>query len=217
MSAPPLEVRLLKDYIKDWKKIYGGILMSPKDHLHFDKLLLQSRYLLFDNLFDFSGIIEIISEEKMSDDFKRLYQILVELQCELSWEGFLKRKPYFKSYGGITKLKEHISNIGVNKKLINMLNSSNDVLRLIRKIRPYELFVILSNFIIPLGFEDNPIQAHAQNYYNPSEIVWVISISINGSRLGGYKKRFINVCELMESIARIVLKVTNSISVIKND
>jgi len=189
--------------------------MLPKDHLHFDKLLLQSRYLLFDNLFDFSGIIEIIPEEKMNDDFKRLYQVMVELQCELSWGGFLKRKPYFKSYEGITKLREHISNLSVNEKLINILNSSNDVLRLIRKIRPYELFVILSNFLIPLGFEDNPIQAHAKYYYNPSEIIWVISISIGGSRLGGYKKRFINVCELMDSIARIILKVTNSISSIK--
>ena len=67
----PLEVKILKDYIKDWKESRGGILLFPKDHLHFDRLLLQNRFILFDRLLDSSGTIQLVPKEKMDEDSKR--------------------------------------------------------------------------------------------------------------------------------------------------
>lgn len=205
----PLEVKILKDYIKDWKESRGGILLFPKDHLHFDMLLLQNRFVLFDRLLDSSGIIELVPEEKMDQDSISLYQAMVELQCELSWAGFLKRTPYFRSYDGIARLKGHIPSLNVNSKLTDTLNSSDDVLGLLREIRPRDLYVILSTFTYPLRSEDDPIRSHVSSYHNPAEITWVISMSIAGSRLGGHKKRLVNMCRLVDSIAEVILELAS--------
>jgi len=209
-SRTPLEVKILEDYIKDWKESRGGILLFPKDHLHFDMLLLQNRFVLFDRLLDSSGTIELVPEEKMDEDSKRLYQVMVELQCELSWAGFLKRTPYFRSYEGIARLKRYIPGLNVNNKLTDTLNSSDDVLGLLQKIRPRDLYVILSTFTYPLGSEDNPVRSHVSSYHNPPEIAWVISMSISGSRLGGHKKRLVNMCKLLDAVAEIILQLASS-------
>jgi len=211
----PLEVKMLEEYIRDWKRIHGGIILFPKENLHFDKLFLRSRYVFMDKIFDFSALINIIPKEKMSREYVKLHHSLAELSCELSWSGFLRRRPLFKSYALLNLLKGKIPGLKENDKLAKMLNESDPVMSLLRKTYPDDICITLSSFA---QHEDSIFMHGADslsslvNFYNdPHEITWITSLSKLISRTLSYRRTFINIINLIDQISEVILKVTSGV------
>jgi len=211
----PLEIKMLEDYISDWKEVEGGILLFPKDHFHFNKLFVRSRFIFMDRVFDFLGMTEMVPKERMNKDSRRLHRSLVELGCELSWSGTILRKPYFKNYSTLNTLQKHIPSLRISDKLVNELNESNSVMELVRRTSPDELYVTLSSFMQPLyPVEPNfdLIKALLRCYHNPIEVAWVTSLNKSISRTLGYKEGFINIFKLIDSISEVLLKISQEYS-----
>lgn len=213
-AEKPTEVIALKDYIRDWKNVRGGILFLPKSHLHFDKLFMQSQYAIYmEKIFSFSSMIELIPEEEMDEDSKFLSRSFMELAAELSWSGsLLWSKPRFESHTLLGKLREQTSEIRINTELTDALNGSNSVIKMLRKVRPKSLHVVLSSFVrfptepVEVGF--NPIKRLVDYYRNPVEVTWVVSLSKLIMRSIRYKKSLVDVVKLLDSISDVVLKVS---------
>lgn len=214
-AKEPLEVKMLEDYITNWEKMDGEIIFFPKKHLHFDKLFLRSRYAFMDRVFDFSGVIELVPEQRMNEDSKHLHNSLMELSCDLSGTGFFKRKPRFESYALLNLLQDYIPSLGVNNGLVNALNESRSVIALLRQIRPDDLCITLSSFaqgprhLVQQGFD--PIGLMVENYRNPNEVTWIVSLSKLISRTLSYRKMFTGIVSVIDCISEIVLRVSRGV------
>jgi len=214
-SKRPLEVKMLGEYIRDWKRIQGGIILFPKKHLHFDTLFLRSRYVLMDTVFDFSALINIVPKEKMSEKYIMLHHSLAELSSELFWSGLLRRRPIFKNYALLKLLKEKIPSLNENNKLAEMLNESDSVMSLLRKTSPDDICITLSSFA---QYKDSALMRGANSfnslvkfYNNPNEITWITSLSKLISRTLSYKRTFIDIVNLIDQISEVILKVTSDV------
>jgi len=211
----PIEVTVLEDHIASWKKIDGAILLTPKSHLHFNKLFIRSHYVFMDKLFEFSGVTELITGKKMDKDAKSLFRSLIGLGCELSWSGFLFKKPLFKEYSFLGILKEHVSDLRISDELVKALNASDSVMQAVRKTRPDELYVALSCFTeapspeVTSKFE-GPIKHIVKYHHDPKEVVWVVNLNKLISRSIGYKKTFVNILRLVDSVSQVVLETSRS-------
>jgi len=210
LGEKPLEVKMLEDYISDWKKLDGGILLFPKSHLHFNKLFIRSRFVFMDRVFDFSGVTELVPKKRMDEASRRLHRSLVGLGCELFWSGTILRRPRFKNYSVLNVLQKHVPDLEISDKLTNALNEPGPVMELVRKARPDELYVTLSSFTEPSHPVEpsfDPIKALVKCYHKPTEIAWVTSLNKLISRTVGYKESFINLLRLIDSISEVVLKI----------
>lgn len=211
----PIEVTVLEDHINTWEKIDGTILLTPKSDLHFNKLFIRSRYVFMDKLFEFSGLAEIITGKKMGKNAKSLFRSLIGLGSELSWSGFLLKKPRFKEYSVLGILKEHVPDLRISDELVKALNASDSVMQAVRKTRPDELYVALSCFTQAPSPEassefEEPIKHLAKYYHDPKEVVWVVNLNKLIPRVIGYKKAFVNVLRLVDSISQVALETSQS-------
>jgi len=218
-AEKPVEIVALKDYIRDWKNIRGGILFLPKSHLHFDKLIMQSQYSIYmERIFNFTSMIELVPEGEMNDPSKHLHNSFVELMTELSWSGFIFwSKPRFKSHTILGKLQEQLSEVEINTELADALNGSDHIIKMLRKVRPKSLHIVLSSFV---KFPTEPVEEgfdyakHLVEYYrNPVEVSWTVGLSKLIMRTAGYKKAFVNIVELLDSISQVVLDVSREHSI----
>jgi len=218
-TEKPVEIIALKDYIRDWKNIRGGILFIPKSNLHFDKLIMQSQYSIYmERIFNFTGMIELVSEEEMDDHSRNLHHSFAELMVELSWKGFIFRpKPHFKSHTILNKLREELSEVGISTKLADALNRSNHIVKMLRRVRPKSLHIVLSSFT---KFPAEPVDErfsyakHLVEYYrNPGEVSWAVGLSKLIMRTVGYKKAFVEIVKLLDSISQVVLDVSREYSI----
>ena len=211
----PIEVTVLEDHIITWEKIDGTILLTPKSHLHFNKLFIRSHYVFMDKLFEFSGVTELITGKKLDKDAKSLFRSLIGLGCELSWSGFLLKKPHFKEYSVLGILKEHVPDMMMNDKLVKALNASDSVMQAVRKVRPDELYVALSCFTQAPSPEasskfEAPIKHLVKYYHDPKEVVWVVNLNKLISRSIGYKKAFVNILMLVDAVSQVALETSRS-------
>ncbi len=214
----PLEVIILGDYIREWRNVRGGILLTPKSHLHFDRLIIQSQYAIsMEKIFSFSCMIDLVPEEGMGEDSRRLYRSFVGLAAELSWRGSIFwPRPLFKSHTLLDRLRDHIPEIRVSTELVDELNRSGPVIKMLRKVRPKSLHIVLSSFLRlptePADVEPDPIRRLVDYYHNPVEVSWVISLSKLIMRSIGYKKSFINIIRLLDLISQVIVDVSHGVS-----
>ncbi len=208
----PLEVKMLEEYISDWRNLDGGILLIPKRGLHFNQLFLRSRWFFMDRVFDFSAIIRVISKRRMNEGYRPLHNSLAELSCELHWSGLIRKRPHFRSYALLDIIQDRVPAISPNSELIDALSSSDTVMEMLRRVSPDRLYITLSSFttpqLSPTRHRDVLIKMLIDRYQNPEEITWVISMSKLISRTLSYKRKFIEAVGLIESISKVVMGVT---------
>jgi hypothetical protein len=211
--SKPIEIRIIENYIEDWKEFDDGFLIFPKKDIYFNKLFMRSRRIFMDKVFEFSALIEIVPSERMEERFKNLFYSLIGLSCELRWDGIILKKPRFESYRALKMLQTYLPTLEVNEKLANALNNSYPIMRALRIIHPDDLFITLTSLSSPQNFEfqgyKNMMETLARSFLKPSDITWIINMNKLISRTLRYRRIFEETIKLINLISEIILRTTN--------
>ncbi len=125
----------------------------------------------------FVGFYTVVPPEAMDKDKSELYRRLKPLECELTWCGLLRKKPYWSPFIGLKIFSEKIG-LKPDSLLRNMLLENAEINRLINRIKPEEVWIALDSGVshIAGGVEDTE-NAALEYYRNPEEVKFVMYVS----------------------------------------
>jgi hypothetical protein len=203
----PLIIRCLKDKIAEWDSAGRVIRILPKD-ASFDVLKVQSSRpmsTLFEIMETFECIINVKSEQDMSEKDRRLYQRLKGMECELKQTGIFRRKCIFT-------FAPQPPGVEMDNRLIEALTSDNELLNMISGVRLEELAISLY-YRAPFDVYVRPskekvLAAMAEYYQNPKEIAWVVTASKVMPRLANYRKTITKIYNILDCISKRVREIT---------
>ncbi|RLE72583.1 MAG: hypothetical protein DRJ45_01615 [Thermoprotei archaeon] len=213
----PLEVRVLKDKIAEWKS-RGGILYIKFKDSYFEDLYIrtQSISFSFDVKHIFTVPISIINRGDMNEKYVKLYRILKGMEAQLEYKGIINRKPFFINLSKLNRLKNFLPDLKISNTLISILNNDKELLELIRKIKPGELTIGLkSMFDTFVYFSASPeaiLHSEATYYKEPTEIMWLIMLSVMLIRGPSYKKSLSGIYKILNKISYYTREITRNIS-----
>lgn len=203
-------VKALESKVDAWKYLGEILLIIPKN-AYFNEMYFLKRRLLWsmDEKSIFIGVTNIVSENQMNRDMKKLYQKLKGMECELKREGFLGRRMYFKHSSSLLDIKNRISGLKLDDKLIRKLNEDKYLFDLLAKVKPEKLALALS--ISP----NTPIQT-AEDYYrtvlsyykNPLKISWEVSLAKVIERGLGFRKTITGIFDIIDYLSKILKEIT---------
>ncbi len=125
----------------------------------------------------FVGFYTVVPPESMDENKSELYRRLKPLECELRWEGLIRRKPYWKPFVGLEILRKKIG-LKPESLLSDALMSDPEINRLIRKVKPEEAWVALDSGVSHIaGGVENTESAAVEYFRNPEEVKFVMYVS----------------------------------------
>lgn len=177
-------VKALGDIVESWQDLGGkGILIRLKDDLVRE---LHVMHVPIGFSFDLKTImttsLTYIPREEMNEQNKKVYQIMKGLECILDYQGFLLKKPYFKTRPELHTLNKQLGGaIKIDNTLLDRLNQDQKLISLIKSLKPSDVRVMLKSFDVPTfmpGDKIGMLAAEVEYYNDPSEVTWLISISL---------------------------------------
>ncbi len=212
-ASTPFFMRFLDKHLKDWLQQEDAILAYPKEDARFTELTVVPRRISItgERVWRFSFNVPIIPPELMKKEYVAVYQRLKNMECELEWRGFLRRKPAFKEDALLQVLSKYIPTLQENEDIINALNSDLKILDLVKKVKPEELRVSLFSWQVPVQTEDEYLKIVQHYYYNPDRITWIITLEKDFSTIMG-NKRYERIVDGIYNIGNLTAAITKDIS-----
>jgi len=213
----PLEVRVLKDKIAEWKS-RGGILYIKFKDSNFEELYIRTQPISFS--FDVKHIftvpIKIVDKGEMSKRYVKLYRMLKGMEAELEYKGIINRKPFFINLSKLNRLKTLLPDLRIDNTLVSTLNNDQELLGLIKKIKPGEITIGLkSMFDTFVYFSTSPetiLHNEATYYQDPAEIMWLIELSVMLIRGPAYKKSLRSIYTILNRISYYVRNIAEDMA-----
>lgn len=188
--ATPFFMRFLGNQLKDWVVQGDAVIAHPKAMADFSELVILPRRIMItgEDVWRFSFFVPLITPEQMKSEHKQAYQRFKNMECQLSWEGFPRRRPVFKVHATLEFLSKHISSIQKDNRVVAALNSNSKVLDLVKMVRPDDMTVSLYSLHAPAENTDEFVKSVRKSYENPDRIVWIIMIEKNFHPVFGNKR-----------------------------
>jgi len=208
MTKEHVVVRCLGSRVLDWEKVRGGGVLVHLKNSSLDKLIaVPGRAISFTGeraRWRFIGSKKIVDENEMDEEHQILYRQLKGLECELVWKGVVLRKPQFEVSRVLLSARNRriLSSVPLTDQLANELNRDTAIMNLIRKNRLESLYVGL----IPPCENESNIASVCAFYEKPTKIEWIILATQYMWSGIPYRKKVLDLCDLMELICNIAIK-----------
>lgn len=148
--------------------------------------------------------LTLVSKEDMDDKGKRIYQVMKGMECILEYSGVLIKKPFFTQRPELMTLGKMVNGLSVNPTLRERLNSDQELLSLIRSLKPSDVRVLLKSYDVPTfmpGDRVGMLMNEADYFNDPSEVTWIISLSAMLPASIFYKRNVMKAFKIIKVIA----------------
>jgi len=205
----PEIIKVLEGRIDSWKYIGEVISIAPKvtdlDEMYFFKKgLLWS----MDRKSIFIGIVNIVPENQINSDMKKLYQKLKGMECELE-SRFMQKNIHFKYHSDLDVLKRRIPNLILNDRIIRRLNEDKSLINLLKKVKPEKLTLTLSiPPEIPISTKEDYYEAVTKYYEDPLKITWETTLTKVVERGLRYSMTINGIFDTMEMTSKILKEIS---------
>ncbi|MGC9014381.1 MAG: hypothetical protein ACP5KW_08435 [Thermoproteota archaeon] len=178
----PLELKdlsVLSEYIDDWSAWNEYFVIKTKG-VNFHQLLYKKERIpmSLDFTWVLIGVLDSTPNKISGNELSKLFNTLKNNEVTLRWKkGFFKSAPLFVNAHSISN-SAHLTEGSL--KLENRLNSSPNIMNLIRELDPSALYVLLES----VRLEDLSMVRNESDYFsalqkysqNPSRILWNIAM-----------------------------------------
>jgi len=213
----PLPIHYLKERVESWGVLGDSVIIIPKnasfDELHVRRTFIDWGFGEFK--WQFTGFINVVSREEMNGRSVKLYRMLKNLETDLKWMGLLSKKPIFEVSPDLRNLALHIEDIRPNGELAEILNSNDQILKLVRRVRPDLLRIRLESIhledIEQSSGKMEPLHLVRRYYENPHRVMWLIAltrINLPNPLIGNLMKDSYN---LLDCLAEVVKRKTDEV------
>jgi hypothetical protein len=219
-------VQLLSDLIEKWENTPFGTIIYLKDP-ELPQILVQHKplRLSMDAKTQLSCEVAFLFSEELDRQRIELYRTVTGMSCKLSWvrQGLFTREPKFISSDIINKLKDLIPDFRVSDMLSNSLNHSETIRNMIKRIKPDELNITaipilkssrteqtMNQWEVSKQGPQNILSTLLTAYYNPSGIVWNISIA-KLLYLTSQRKDLIEMISMLKILSNYLVEFTQNI------
>ena len=193
----------LKNKISEWKLVRGGLALTPVE-AGFDVLIVSMQPIGFlsERKWTFTAPVTLSEPvENLADT----YRVLKAMECEVKVGGLLKRRYKFVESSVRRAL---FPTLAFDDRLARYLESSGEVMALLRKASPDELYV---NTYYELEPGRSAIQCILESYRNPSKLGWLI-VASKGPGVELLLPRVVrSMFELLDSMARHLREFTREL------
>lgn len=198
-------IRALERRINDWR--YSGEVMSivPKA-ANFDEMYFFKKGLLWsmDRKSIFVGMVNIVPQDQVTWDTKKLYQKLKGMECELE-RGFMWRNLHFRLHSDLIVLKKRIPTLELDDAIVRGLNNDTRLMTLLSTVKPEILTIILSTAPgMQMATREDLHEAAAKYYNNPLRITWEMAITKIVERGLRYEKTINGIFDAFDLIATVL-------------
>ncbi|MHA1833056.1 MAG: hypothetical protein ACTSV7_03625, partial [Candidatus Baldrarchaeia archaeon] len=176
MPEKPLPIICLEDLIEEWGYSEGAIIIKPKPPVNFDNFFIRVKIAGFEKKYEFTGLVNIVPEESMNDETADLYRKLKNMEVQLEWKGFFKKKPIFVTSSNIFLLRKHLPKIRPDNMLAEAFNRNKNLMRVIMYVKPMMIDIHLKSLpkdiwkeiTVPEGDMGKMLMKSIRSYYeNP--------------------------------------------------
>jgi len=170
-----MEVDLLGKAVRRWQPIRGGWLVELDWERNYNSLIILKRSIrfTFDSTRKYVATMVMVSPEEMNDAWKQTFIGILGGQADLSWTNQIIGDLQFRISPDVERIKKEAPELKVTNDLVDALNSDNQLLNLVSRIRPEELKLGLT-MLTPT--ESGMLPEIGQFVENPTEISWTIGI-----------------------------------------
>ncbi|MGQ9514613.1 MAG: hypothetical protein ACUVTL_06135 [Thermoproteota archaeon] len=178
----PEIVRCIPEYIEDWTKSGGYILIKTKDapfkELHIRNVPI---FIGFEQKTEFSCQLDVLTEDQMTEASAEVYRQLKSMECELTYTGSLIKKPTFKPMRLLERLRKEIPELTSDDTLIRKLIRNDTLMRLLSSVRPDDFVIMLQSFTpegaAAAGSPEGITKIMADFYRKPTRMSWMLSLT----------------------------------------
>lgn len=210
----PEIVRCIPEYIDDWTKS-GGYIMIETKNVPFKELHIRNLpiFIGFESKTELSCQLDIVQEGQMTDSTKEAYKRLIRMECELTYTGSLIKKPVFRPLRLLEKLRKEIPELTNDDSLMNRLSANKTLMTLLSAARPDDFVVMLQSFttegVAMAGSPDGLTKTIAEFYKNPTRITWMLSLARMIPRGPSTKNLYRNIFGTLKVSSQEILDLTN--------
>jgi len=209
----PEIVRCIPEFIADWKKSGGHVMLETKDvpfkELHIRNLPI---FIGFESKTEFSCQLDVIPEGQMSEAAIEAYRRLVPMECELKYTGSFVKKPLFRPLHVLDRMRKEIPELTDDDALIKELSGNETLMKLLSAVRPDDFVVMLQSFTIEEtamgGSPESLTKMMAEFYRNPTKMTWLISLTRMIPRGPGTKNLYRNIFGILKVSSQEILDLT---------
>jgi len=219
LGREPVIVQALGSKVESWSIISPNEISIQLRDSSIRNVIVRSLPVMmgFEPKTEIIGLIDIISEDEMSERYRKLYQELKCLEFETESTGLLTKKLIFKPYFEIQKLQKFITDLKPKDDLINALEQDPTLIDLIYKARPHEMYAALQSLkpadLKSIRSEEEFLRRKADFFRDPSKITWIVTVAKMLISRGflGHKKTYIGLVSLLDHVSIIIIEVTRGI------
>jgi len=160
--------------------------------------------------------LTLIPKKDMDERGKRIYQTMKGMECILEYSGILVKKPSFIQRPELATLNKMVSGLSVSSTLRERLNDDQELISLIKSLKPSDVRVMLKSYDIPTfmpGDKVGMLMSEADYFNDPSEVTWVISLSAMLPASIFYKRNVMKAFNIVRIIAGHVNESFKNLSI----
>jgi len=219
LRGEPVVVQALGSMVESWSSISPNEVSIKLRDSSIPRIVVRSvpTMMGFEPKIEFIGLIDIIPEERMREECRKLYQELKNLEFETEWSGLLGRTLVFKPYFEIQRSQRFIAGLRPKNDLINALKQSQALTDLIYETHPHEVYATLQSLdpsdLRFMKSEEEFLKLKADFYRNPSRITWIITVSkmLFSKGFLGHEKTYRGLVSILDEVSKITIEVTGRI------
>jgi len=160
--------------------------------------------------------LTLIPKKDMDERGKRIYQTMKGMECILEYSGILVKKPSFIQRPELATLNKMVSGLSVSSTLRERLNDDQELISLIKSLKPSDVRVMLKSYDIPTfmpGDKVGMLMSEADYFNDPGEVTWIISLSAMLPASIFYKRNVMKAFNIIRMIADHVNESFKSLSI----
>jgi len=199
--------------IKDWY-FEGNALVIEPDKANFERLVCTYRYSITSLYYwRICCVLEVVRQDQMGPDAEKLFRQLKRLECELTWKGILKKRPFFEPYKALKLLVSRLPDIQPDTALAGRLGTDDLLTRHLKSAKPDSMvFYLASTYQLSYEDEDEFMEDVVEFYRKPQGITWNVALYKGISRNPGVRGLVTNLYDALDRSVGIVKQVTRPIA-----
>jgi len=213
----PEDVRVISEFVKDWRRIRGGGLIVELKGTKFPKLVVTETLMIpaLEYKTQYSCVLQVVSPSEINEKAVKAYRKLKQMECELMYRGIFRKKPLFIPINESKVLKKRIKGYFYDDTLIREIEGNGRLLELIQSIKPDEIKIPLVSIDVKKYSHRasdlrkiNIFDAMTEFYENPKEITWTPIVSkVMMSRYGTDRLKR-GMFDILRILSDVILKIT---------